>query len=170
MKFTKLLLIVLLALLVACGSKAQNTVQPVVVTTSKPTETIVQIVDDGDSDKDVHTVSRGGIGFDDVYIEQGMADAQILCSVKQNISVGSASLLNAVEYTIAQCPELLTGVEIQIVNTQTSIVFDCGNCTISFSSGNWEIGKGVKVWRGIITIKPTSEKMPDLVLYPLNQP
>jgi len=67
-------------------------------------------------------------------------------------------------------PELLTGVNVQIVNTQTVFGFDCQHCNISFT-GEWEIGNGVTVWRGTITITPRStDKTPSLALYPLNQP
>ena len=165
----RMVVVLLVALvLVGCGSVARNFAPPDGMTTQTP-ETFVQLVDNGDDVKDVRSVAHEWATFDDIYLEQGTAAAQILCSSTQNVSVGSASALNAAEYTSDRCPELLLGVRAQIVNTQTVYAFDCRHCTVSFE-GKWESGNGVKVWRGTIQITATSDKTPSLVLYPLNQP
>jgi hypothetical protein len=136
--------------------------------TPKPSS-VVKLVENNDGKKDIYNTSHGLNSFDDVSLEQGMAAAQIMCKVQRSISAGSASMLNASPLTLDNCPELSTGVRIQIVNTKTSYSFDCRNCTVDFN-GDWEEGRGVRVWRGLVRITRTNDEEPTLYLVPLTQP
>lgn len=136
--------------------------------TPKP-ESVVKLVENNDNEKNIYTTSHGFNRFDDVSLEKDMAAAQVMCKVQQSISVGGPSMLNADELTVEKCPELLTGVRMQVVDTQTKYSFDCRNCSVSFD-GAWEYGQGVSTWRGTVRITPTSNKTPSLYLVPLRQP
>ena len=151
--------------LTACSSG----VPQVVATATPEPPSKVRLVENGDEVKNLYTTSHGFGTYEDVSLEQGMAAAQIMCVNQQTISAGNASLLNVYELNFDNCPELLSGVRAQIVNTETKYTFDCRNCTVTFT-GEWEYGEGVSVWRGTIRIMATSDASPSLVFIPLRQP
>lgn len=159
------LLVLFSIALAACGSPA-----PAIATaTPKAPESIVKLVENGDDVKNIYTTSHGFEGYDDVSLEQGMVAAQVMCKVQKSISAGSASTLNTSPLSLEDCPELATGVKMQIVNTQTAYSFECQNCNVTFD-GTWEYGDGVRVWRGTVRITRTNDKEPVLNLVPLSQP
>lgn len=165
------LFVLFVLILTACGSPA-----PVVQSTPQPPSKI-ELVENGDDVKDVHITSHGVGEYEDVSLEEGMAEAQFLCSETfkdlpgYTFSVGVASLLNTSELLVTDCPALAIGVRTQIVNTSTHFYFECRNCTIAFA-GEYEYGEGVSAWRGIVTVTvtPGNTEPAVLVLIPVALP
>ena len=167
MKAKLFVLFMLLAIFAsaACGSPAP------IAQTAPQSPSVIKLVENNDDVKNVYTTYRGDGGYEDVSLEEGIAEVQFLCSDKQSFtfSVGVASTLNTSELTVTDCPALLTGVHVQIVNTSTHYGFDCRNCTIVYN-GEWEYGEGVSAWRGTVTITKTGTESPSLYLVPISQP
>ena len=170
MKRTFWIMLVLVSMLAACAPKhIEATPTPIVTSTPTPLSR-VELVEDNDGKREIKTIGHAD-GFEDVMLERNFAEAQFLChTMSISFTVGNASARNADTLTLDKCPALLAGVELQVVNTQTAYSFDCSNCTIEFD-GQWEIGKGVRVWRGTIRITPIDDQEEFyLVLVPLQQP
>lgn len=154
-------------MLTACNSGG-----PEVVVTVAPFEppSKIEIVENEDDVKNAYT-TRNKLGkYDNVSLEEGMAVAQIMCSRqhKITITVGNANPLNTYELTLDECPELLSGVPAQIVNTETTFSFECQNCTVGFV-GELEYGEAYSVWRGNILVEPSNNGLPVLFLIPISE-
>ncbi len=151
-------------ILAACNAPA------IVVETPTEPPSKIELIENGDAVKNVHTVSHGAGEYEDVSLESGMAEAQILCgNPEYTFSVGSYGLMNVSELSLSDCPDLATGVKVQLVGTSTKYGFDCWNCTIAMA-GEWEIKDGISAWRGTVTITSISSEEPMLRLVPVTMP